>query len=106
MNTKGESYQNPVRASIKKLVGLRTLAHAMNLPDSELGILAIVIAQTSEVTQVAFEVICAQCIADPGGQTHIANCMELLRITNAKIDRESLTIVIVDPSSESTSIEA
>lgn len=86
MDKNCDAFNNPVNAANAKLAALRALARHCNLPDEDLPLLAIIVAQSMEVVQRDFlSVVGPLLAAPPHIMKNMLVLMEPLRHCDGKI---------------------
>lgn len=86
MDTNCEAFKNPVYTANEKIAALRALARKCNLPEEELPLLAIIVAQSMEVVQRDFLSIVGPLLYAPEPiMENMLSLMAPLRQANEKL---------------------
>ena len=86
MDTNCDAFKNPVYTANEKLAALRSLARKCNVPEEDLALLAIIVAQSMEVVQRDFLSIVGPLLYAPEPITqNMLSLMAPLRQANEKL---------------------
>lgn len=86
MDTNCEAFTNPVYSANEKITALRALARQANLPEEDMVLLCIIVAQSMEVVQKDFiNIVGPLLVAPPFVMENMLTLMEPLREMNKRL---------------------